>query len=567
MSTASTDTTSTDVDIQVQLQKLQQDNAVLRKQKLRATKDNESFRNQAVSQLESLQKSVAKKNTRIKTLRIEIKTATAASSASHTAPATATATTRELETTRSNLARANARIRQVEDDVKQLTKKHRLERQELHTAVHTTQQQAQQAHQAHLASEEHIALYRTQQEESVTVQHAYKQRTTALKQQVVGLTSDNSALDLERCRLREELTRERVAVETERRQRHELISKAEQDAIAKRQKLSRRVTKLTTEGLEAKASLKVCKEKNVQLQHELLTMLRTTEASEKKVQQMHTTLGKERQEQSRIVDRMLLEHQEHVVALRQTQEMKLKRAREDVAMKGSGVGLVGVSLLSSEEEKEDTPEDTPEEREEKERKVRREGASVIHNARAMRQEIKRLEGNVVGLEQSLEHLRKIHAARVSALIQRHKSTMDRMTAAASSVNQLNRESEQGGEQGGEGERLVVGAGGVGTAGAATGASPNARRTINTPAKRMLLAGSPMTMDKFEASALGSGGGGDDDDSRASTFAMGAIVGSGSSLPHSPSGYNRQLKLHHQTTLRELALSRSNCDRMASERTR
>ena len=43
------------------------------------------------------------------------------------------------------------------------------------------------------------------------------------------------------------MTSERVLVETERRQRHDMISKAESDHVARRQKLTRKLNKTSKE--------------------------------------------------------------------------------------------------------------------------------------------------------------------------------------------------------------------------------------------------------------------------------------------------------------------------------
>ena len=119
---ASTTTTSTSTttiiseqdELRAHIQKLELENNVLQKQTERATQDSESFRNQAVSQLQSLQKNVSDKNKLIKSLKNGLKVAAAAAAAS--TPATTTtnsktsaATLRELETMRSELVRANAR--------------------------------------------------------------------------------------------------------------------------------------------------------------------------------------------------------------------------------------------------------------------------------------------------------------------------------------------------------------------------------------------------------------------------------------------------------------------------
>ena len=463
---------------------------------------------------------------------------------------------RELETARSDLARANAHIRQLEDDNKSSIKKHRTERNEWNGQLVKTKEKYQHVVKLQQRSKEQIELYRQQKEEFVVVQQQRTQETIGLKKQIVELTSEKSTLDLERCRVSEELTRERVLVETERRQRHELISKSEQDAVAKRQKLSRRVTKLTHELSESSQSVHALKQKNKELKVELIDLLKSTEMTEKNMLENEMLRAQEKKQQSNVVDDMLKAHQEHVEALRKTSDMKLKRLKEDHLTRHSTTSTTNTT-------------DNKEEEQEGEKKNQGEENSGIEEVKAMRFKIKALEHTITGLEQSLEHLRKIHAARVSELIKRHKRTLESFTHQQdANPNSSNN----------------------------SGISDNQETTRhnhhyhnNTPAKRMLLSGSPMTIDKFEASLVKLDPTTDSTTEttimpttpsapRTSTqvilnhtheptsFTSSSSASSFSALPRSPSAYTRQLKMHHQTTLRELAHSRSNCERLNAERT-
>ena len=91
---------------------------------------------------------------------------------------------RELETARSDLARANAHIRQLEDDNKSSIKKHRTERNEWNGQLVKTKEKYQHVVKLQQRSKEQIELYRQQKEEFVAVQQQRIQETIGLKKQI-----------------------------------------------------------------------------------------------------------------------------------------------------------------------------------------------------------------------------------------------------------------------------------------------------------------------------------------------------------------------------------------------
>jgi hypothetical protein len=212
--TTTTTTISEQEELRARIQKLELENNVLKKQTERATQDSESFRNQAVSQLQSLQKNVADKNKLIKSLKNGLKVAAAAAAAS---------------TPAAGLTEMDLRKRLQE-------------------------------------SEDATELYRTQQEESVHRQHQWSQELDRMRElyRVLDEKNKNEKIlyekklqmkEKERLNVVESLTSERVLVETERRQRHAMISKAESDHVARRQKLTRKLKKTSKElndGMEEK---------------------------------------------------------------------------------------------------------------------------------------------------------------------------------------------------------------------------------------------------------------------------------------------------------------------------
>ena len=107
-------------------------------------------------------------------------------------------------------------------------------------------------------SEDATELYRTQQEESVHRQHQWSEELNRMKElyRVLDEKKKNEKIlyenmikknNKEKINLLESLTSERVLVETERRQRHDMISKAESDHVARRQKLTRKLNKTSKE--------------------------------------------------------------------------------------------------------------------------------------------------------------------------------------------------------------------------------------------------------------------------------------------------------------------------------
>jgi hypothetical protein len=439
---------------------------------------------------------------------------------------------RELETVKSDLARANARVRQLEDDSKATIKKYRIESKNLNSRISALRDEKEETKNHLNETKESLELYRKQQEEFVNIQNKYNNKIIEYKKKILQITSEKSEIDIERQKISEELTRERIVVETERRQRHELISKSESDSITKRQKLSRRVTKLTNELQTNKNDLMKMKDQNNKMKIEMMKLLETTEAAEKNYIEIQKKCQKEKEEHTVAIDNLLKEHHEHVTQLRLNHDMKIQKCKEN---------MITSSTVSSVAGENDGVED-----------------DSIKDVQIMREKMKKLEMNVASLEKSLETLRKVHAARVSELIKRHKSTIKSLTG---DVLKKDKQQEE----------------------------PTIATNMNTPAKRLLLSGSPMTMDKFEASLIHNDDINDantltkkSNKEQLSTTSFNASLPSSSSssttnsittsssgeqfLPNSPSSYYRQLKLHHQTTLREFSQTRLNCERMIAERT-
>ena len=583
--TKDTTTTTNHSDLTQRMEKLLRDNQVLKTQKERATRDNESFRTQAVAQLKTLQNNLSEKKKLIKSLRLEVTTNT-------TAAATNTQKNRqlrELETIRSELARKNARIRQIEDEQITIKKKHKKEKQTWQTETRTLTEDYQHMTSSHTTALEQIELYQTQQNEHVQLHHVLQKKYTSLKKNYQNVLQMKLDIETERDEMSNQLTKERVAVETERRQRHELISKAEQDAITKRQKLSRRVTKLTND-LNDKNELYIKtndKLKNVKNKYNSVVF----QVKELNIELVNIKQEKMEKEKvaSQSMDAMLAKHHIHIDELRKVHDIQLQRMLENNTTtdnssfndsnKNEDKKNNSNQLTSTKKAVQNTTSNVDNEG----TNMQTENDGEKNDVTELRLEKTVLEQKIVVLENGTETLRKIHAARIVEMTKNHKETIQEIlkdsnninhnlkylnnstnndtttTATAAATNNNNNNTTNINDLNGDGGRDKN--------------ALNIQYTINT---NRLNAPSPLTMDKYEASISVRENKQNAPENNTLTTSSGTSSNSSSgtssgsnlsnSLNSSPSSYDRQLRHKYRTTLRELSHVTKNMDRMVNERT-
>eukprot|EP00946_MAST-07B_sp_MAST-7B-sp1_P004171 g4171.t1 len=302
--------------------RLESEVEVLRAQRDRAQREGESLRSQAMAQVQSLQKALSAKTLELGQLRDAASREVSAKS----------------EATNSDLARALARVQELEDRQKLQARAYRKQRAEL-LHLRATKEKAKamkQKYAERIAEAEQQAqdLMRERDEEvkgareeiehvkakaQADVANALAQ-ANASQEEAARIQDDLSETKSMLQRLKDDYTHSQVAIEKERRDRHELVSKVQQDALSQRQKLARRVAKLTADLAACNDSLSAEKRSALRANAEMLKLLASLETTERKHRTEAEARATESKEHAQIVARMEREHLEHAENLRRAYE-------------------------------------------------------------------------------------------------------------------------------------------------------------------------------------------------------------------------------------------------------
>ena len=278
--------------------RLESENSVLTAQRDRARAEGESLREQAMAQVKGLQKSARAKDEALKKLRAELKSAAAVTAERVAAQDARSA---QAEATRADLARALARVQELEDRQKLQARAYRKQRAELLRLRDIAEKDIETAEsQANILAEAEARAYTAEQNrlDEVARAHAELEELQASARADIERAraeAEDQQTEMDRVRkelastkaalqhITEEHTRAQVAMEKERRGRHELVSKVQHDASAQHKKLARRVTKLSAELAACNESLSMEKQGAARANAEMLKLLASVEAAETKL--------------------------------------------------------------------------------------------------------------------------------------------------------------------------------------------------------------------------------------------------------------------------------------------
>ena len=315
--------------------RLESENSVLTAQRDRARAEGESLREQAMAQVKGLQKSARAKDEALKKLRAELKSAAAVTAERVAAQDARSA---QAEATRADLARALARVQELEDRQKLQARAYRKQRAELLRLRDIAEKDIETAEsQANILAEAEARAYTAEQNrlDEVARAHAELEELQASARADIERAraeAEDQQTEMDRVRkelastkaalqhITEEHTRAQVAMEKERRGRHELVSKVQHDASAQHKKLARRVTKLSAELAACNESLSMEKQGAARANAEMLKLLASVEAAETKLKAEVAARAAEAKEHLKVVAQLESEHCEHAENLRRLSE-------------------------------------------------------------------------------------------------------------------------------------------------------------------------------------------------------------------------------------------------------
>ena len=287
-------------------------------QRDKAQRERESFRKQAIAQVKSLQETISSKDKTLHELRA--KSDTEQSKLEASAP--------------SDLARALARIQELEDRQKLQAKAYRKQRGELMRLRLSSEKNSEisdrQKQMVTDAQERLQKLQDAMDAERATAEQQLEEKTAQLEALQSDLDAQKEATEivkkeldktkLELAHITNEQTRIQVDIEKERRNRHELVNKVQQDAASQRQKLARRITKLSADVDARNAELLEEKQKSARANTEMVKLLASLEASEAKFQAESEARAKEREEHMKTISQLEQKHRDHADHLRRASD-------------------------------------------------------------------------------------------------------------------------------------------------------------------------------------------------------------------------------------------------------